>query len=429
MRSCRTARASAARAGPDRCRPPARGGRQRPLRPRRRGRRHEADGWRARLQRRQSQLRAPPALRPRAPLQPGGRRQGALEPPRRVRAHRRDGLHLDGLGSALHEHLASARRPALPRPARARAVALPRVRARGLRLPRQGHARKDGFGGLFPGGDTLAGYDESGKRQALAAVHISGTLGAGIEWFIRPRFALALGARYHYFPANELDNVGMSGLPAPWGPNYVDANTGLAELNLGFTWFFGSVDRGRRRPDRRATTAAPTSRRGHATASRTTTAAPIPTTTATASPTSRPLPEQRRGHATASRTPTAAPIRTTTATASPTARTSARRARGQGRLQDADGCPDPDNDGDGIPDLQRRLPRHAGRRAGGRARVPRDSPRRRSSPSRRRRRWRRDQGNAGAQGRAVPERHARAGAGIARRPRRGGALAAGLSRR
>lgn len=99
------------------------------------------------------------------------------------------------------------------------------------------------FGGLFPGGPILSGYDSEGQPQKLDATQLSGTVAAGLEWFFHPRFALALGGRYHWFPGNDLDNVGLSGLPAPWGPQDVDANTGLAELHAGFTWFFGHGDR------------------------------------------------------------------------------------------------------------------------------------------------------------------------------------------
>ncbi|MBM4117542.1 hypothetical protein FJ251_07305, partial [bacterium] len=103
---------------------------------------------------------------------------------------------------------------------------------------------RGGFGGLFPGGPVLEGYDTEGRRQKLDATHLSGTVAAGIEWFLHPRFALAAGGRYHLFPGNDLDNVGLSADDF-FGPEYVDANTGLAELHLGFTWFFGSVDRDR----------------------------------------------------------------------------------------------------------------------------------------------------------------------------------------
>ena len=72
------------------------------------------------------------------------------------------------------------------------------------------------------------------------------------------------------------------------------------------------------------------------------------------------LPERPREHERRSRTTTAAPRASTaiaTATASPTPRTSAptiRRTRDG--FQDADGCPDPDNDQDGIPDKKDSCP-------------------------------------------------------------------------
>jgi len=102
------------------------------------------------------------------------------------------------------------------------------------------------FGGLFPGGPIVEGYDEDGNKQHLSAVHFSGTLSAGLEWFFAPNFAFDLGARYHLFPANDMDNIGLSAdtlqVGPGWGPEHVDANTGMAELYAGFTWFFGSVD-------------------------------------------------------------------------------------------------------------------------------------------------------------------------------------------
>jgi len=42
--------------------------------------------------------------------------------------------------------------------------------------------------------------------------------------------------------------------------------------------------------------------------------------------------------------------------ASPMNSTSARRSRGQDGFQDADGCPDPDNDADGILDKDDQCP-------------------------------------------------------------------------
>ena len=149
------------------------------------------------------------------------------------------------------------------------------------------------FGGLFPGGPIVEGYDEDGNKQKLDAVHFSGTLTAGLEWFITSRFSFDLGARYHLFPANDLDNVGLSAdsyiLGTGWGAEHVDANTGMAELYAGFNWFFGSVDAdGDGIPDR--DDGCPDS------------------------------PEDFDG------------------------------------FQDGDGCPDPDNDGDGVPDASDRCP-------------------------------------------------------------------------
>jgi len=53
---------------------------------------------------------------------------------------------------------------------------------------------------------------------------------------------------------------------------------------------------------------------------------------------------------------TAAPKRTGTTTASSTRRTSARRAEDKDKFEDEDGCPDPDNDKDGILDEKDKCP-------------------------------------------------------------------------
>ncbi len=104
----------------------------------------------------------------------------------------------------------------------------------------------DDRGGFFPGGPIVEGYDEAGNLQELDAMHFSGTLTAGLEWMLRSSFALDLGLRYHLFPSNDLDNIGMSADSytegSGWGADHVDANNGMAELYLGMTWFFGSVD-------------------------------------------------------------------------------------------------------------------------------------------------------------------------------------------
>ena len=152
---------------------------------------------------------------------------------------------------------------------------------------------EDGFGGLFPGGPIVEGYDEDGVLQPLAATHFSGTLTAGLEILLGSNMAFDLGARYHLFPANDLDNIGLSADSynegTGWGPDHVDANNAMAELYAGFTWFFGSQD-GDGDGIKDSEDGCP----DH--------------------------PEDFDGY------------------------------------QDGDGCPDPDNDGDGIPDAQDRCP-------------------------------------------------------------------------
>ena len=156
---------------------------------------------------------------------------------------------------------------------------------------------QDGFGGLFPGGEILEGYDEDGKLKQLSSTQFTSVFTGGLEWFLAPRFSLWLGGRYHLFPASKLDNVGFSS-PGVFqgvdysgdnGRNYVDANNGMLEGFFGFTWFFGSTDKdGDGIPDKLD------------------------------------------------------------------------RCPGQAEdfdgFQDEDGCPDPDNDGDGVPDLSDACP-------------------------------------------------------------------------
>ena len=69
---------------------------------------------------------------------------------------------------------------------------------------------QDGFGGLFPGGSILEGYDEDGKLKQLSSTQFTSVFTGGLEWFLAPRFSLWLGGRYHLFPASKLDNVGFS---------------------------------------------------------------------------------------------------------------------------------------------------------------------------------------------------------------------------
>ena len=116
----------------------------------------------------------------------------------------------------------------------------------------------------------------------------------------------------------------------------------------------------RRRHPRQRSTSVRTSRRTR-TASRTPTAARTPTTTTTASPTRPTSARTSRRTRTGSRTPTAAPIPTTTPTASPTRPTSARtQPEDKDGFEDADGCPDPDNDKDGVLDAADKCPNEPG---------------------------------------------------------------------
>ena len=205
--------------------------------------------------------------------------------------------------------------------------------------------------GLNPAGTTVLGYDEDGNRQTLTGNDPTVSAAVGFDLFASANLAFSLGARYHAFPGNKLDDIGYSDDWYYYGPTQVDANKGLVEAFLGARLWFGSPDSRPRRHHRPPTTVAPTRPRT-STASRTPTAAPTPTTTATASPTlgdkcpdarrghrrlpgrrRLPRPRQRRrrhprrgrqvprragGHGRLRRTTTAAPTPTTTATASST---------------------------------------------------------------------------------------------------------------
>lgn len=93
--------------------------------------------------------------------------------------------------------------------------------------------------GFDPDGPTVVGFDENGKSQQLSRTDFTASLTAGLDWFLADGLALNLGARYHFLPLNELDNVGFSSV---WGPAYADANNALVEGFAGLTFFFGSSD-------------------------------------------------------------------------------------------------------------------------------------------------------------------------------------------
>ena len=128
------------------------------------------------------------------------------------------------------------------------------------------------------------------------------------------------------------------------------------------------------------TTPRTASRRTRRTAARPTSATP----TATASPTTSTSARSRPRTWTASRTATAAPRPTTTATACPTRHDKCPHGpEDKDGFQDDDGCPDLDNDDDGIADAQGQVPDRARdvQRHQGRRRLPRHRRHRASSSS------------------------------------------------
>ncbi len=90
--------------------------------------------------------------------------------------------------------------------------------------------------GLMPDGEVLHGYDASGRSHILHGQNLTGTLSAGVEWFVGENSSLDLGARYTQIIDNDLDNVGTGNL---WGPAEVDANNGILEAYAGFAWYWG----------------------------------------------------------------------------------------------------------------------------------------------------------------------------------------------
>ncbi len=89
---------------------------------------------------------------------------------------------------------------------------------------------------MMPDGETVFGYAEGGRSNYLNSS--SPTVGAslGMELFFSDAISMDLGARYSFLIDNDMDNIGMSSL---WGPDHVDANTGVLELALGLTVYFG----------------------------------------------------------------------------------------------------------------------------------------------------------------------------------------------
>ncbi len=90
--------------------------------------------------------------------------------------------------------------------------------------------------GMFPSGPTVRGFSDIGEPSDLTKSGL--TLGAklGAEVFFSDTVSMDLAARYSYLVGNDLDNIGMSSL---WGKDAVDANSGLLEMYLGLTVYFG----------------------------------------------------------------------------------------------------------------------------------------------------------------------------------------------
>ncbi len=101
--------------------------------------------------------------------------------------------------------------------------------------------------GLSPGGVTEIGYDEDGEQVKLNGTDPTGTVSGGFDVFLSKSLSFGLGARYHVFPGNKKDNIGLSDnwnfrdLPEA-GPAHVDANTSMLEAFAGLTVHFGQND-------------------------------------------------------------------------------------------------------------------------------------------------------------------------------------------
>jgi outer membrane protein OmpA-like peptidoglycan-associated protein/opacity protein-like surface antigen len=93
--------------------------------------------------------------------------------------------------------------------------------------------------GLILDGTTIVGWDTDGNRASLKGTLFTFTLEGGADIFLTPSVAINVGARYHVLAGADRDNVGMSSF---WGPNHVDANTGMLEGFLGLSVWFGNPD-------------------------------------------------------------------------------------------------------------------------------------------------------------------------------------------
>ena len=100
-----------------------------------------------------------------------------------------------------------------------------------------------GTGNFFgPGGIQPMGYNEDGELEELETTNFTASLLAGVEYFVTPDLVVGAGARYGWMAGGGLDNIGLSSPRVYDDAAFVDANDGVFDISLGFTWFFGSND-------------------------------------------------------------------------------------------------------------------------------------------------------------------------------------------
>ncbi len=97
--------------------------------------------------------------------------------------------------------------------------------------------------GINPGGTTVLGFDEDGQRESLKGNDPTGTVTAGFDLWFSPSVSMSLGARYHIFPTNEVDQSGYSDDWFYEGAEHVDANDSMLDAFAGLMVWFGRPDR------------------------------------------------------------------------------------------------------------------------------------------------------------------------------------------
>ena len=95
--------------------------------------------------------------------------------------------------------------------------------------------------GLWPDGVGMRVYDNDGELVDAHGVDFTAILGLGTEIVLSKHWSFDLGVRYNFLLGQNTDSVGMSADDI-WGPEHVDANTGILEGMLGVNVIFGSSD-------------------------------------------------------------------------------------------------------------------------------------------------------------------------------------------